>query len=183
MIYKHKWKFILSALLLLIVLSTLIPSNKNIQLGNGGHAHITKASFLRSLGNEAHSTISYQTKDGKIGKIILWQDIFDGPTLLFSASDTNVLLCLYDYDVDFRLFKISIGEAFKPLSLKSDLNQILFSCTWKIEDGTDADWMETLSYLHKVSFADFKQQSVSVGFRHFESPNSILKSLAYQGRK
>ena len=183
MVRKHKWKLIILGLPALIVLMGLIPWSKKIPLGNDNYAHIAKASLVRSLWPEAYSTIYYQPKDGQSGKIILWQDVFDGTVLLLPSSNTNVLLCLYDYDVDFRLFRIDTDKMFKPLSPDSDLNSILFSCTWKIGDGTEADWQELLNYLHKVSSSDFARQSDSVAFRVFKSPNTLLKGLGYQGRK
>jgi hypothetical protein len=179
---KHKWELIVLSLPIVIVLLGLIPWSKNIPLNNGSYAHITKASFIRSLLPEAYSTITYYPNNGQIGSVVLWQDIFDGPVMLIPANDTNVLLCLYDYDVDFRLFRIDMNKMFKPLSPDSDLNHILFTCTWEIDDGTTSDWQEVLNYLHNVSLNDFERQSVSVGSRH-QSPDSILKLLGYQGRK
>jgi hypothetical protein len=183
MVRRHKWKFILLGLPVVIVLLGLVPWSKKITLDNGGYAHIKKASLVRSLWPEAYSTVSYEPKSGQSGKIVLWQDIFDGPVTLLTASDTNVLLCLYDYDVDFRLFRIDTDKMFKPLSPDSDLKHILFSCTWEINDGTEADWQEVLNYLHKVPPNDFERRTVSVGLRIYESPNSMLKGLEYQGRK
>jgi hypothetical protein len=180
---RHKSEFIFLVLFVVIFMLLLVPRSINFTLSNGGHARITPASFWRSLHPEAFSAISYQPKRGPAGSIVLWQDVFDGPVTLFSASNTNVLLCLYDYDVGFRLFRIDTSKKFKPLSPGSDLNHVLFTCTWEIDDGTPDDWKEALSYLQKVPSSSFERQSVSIGIRGSRSPDSVLRSLAYQGLK
>ena len=54
-------------------------------------------------------------------------------------------MCVYDFDVDFRLIRIHTDRPFKPLPPGSYLQRILFTCTWEIEDGT-TNWDEALNY-------------------------------------
>lgn len=176
---RHKWTLILLGLVVVIT-PGLVPWSKNIPLGSGGYARITKAPFVRSLFPEAYAKISYHPNRGQTGTIVLWRDVFDGPVMLMPATDTNVLLCLYDYDTCFRLFRIHTDRMFKPLPSDSDLKRILFTCTWEIEDGT-TNWDEVLSHLREVSPSDFARQTVSVGFRGYHSPSNLLTSLAYPG--
>lgn len=151
-----------------------------MSLGSNGYVRISKASFARSMFPEAYSTITYQPGWGEAGSIVLWQSVFDGPVMLMPSVNTNVLLCLYDYDTCFRLFRIHTDRIFKPLPANDDLKFILFSCTWEIEDGT-TNWNEVLNHLRKVSPGDFARQTVAVGFRHYNSPSNLLASLAYPG--
>ena len=162
------------------VLPCSVPWRKRIPIGSGGYAQITEAPFLRSLFPEAYSTISYHPEPGQAGTIVLWQSAFDGQVMVMPATDSKVLLCLYDYDPRFRLFRIHTDRMFKPLPPASDIKSILFTCTWEIEDGT-TNWDEVLNHLRNVSPGDFARQTVSVGFRRYSSPSNLLTSSAYPG--
>ena len=175
------WKMILLALAVAIVLPVSVPRGKKIPIGDG-YARITKPSILRSLFPEAYATISYHPDRGQAGSIVLWEDIFDGPVMLVSGTNKNVLLCLYDYDTCHRLLRIHTDRAFKPLATDSDLKNILFACTWEIEDGTTS-WDEVLDHLHKVSPRDFSRQTVTVGTRCCHSATDLLAVLARPGEK
>jgi hypothetical protein len=100
---------------------------------------------------------------------------------LLSGRDTNILLCLYDFDVDYRLLRIDMSQPFKPPASTSYLNRIVFRSDWLIEDGSAGDWQETLDYLHSVPPTVFAHQSVPLHMRLNTTPNSILKQLADQG--
>jgi hypothetical protein len=177
---RYKWPLILAGFLSLLAVFCVIPRGTSFRLSNGGQVHIRGASFGRSLFSEASATISYRQEKVRTGKVILWQDIFDGPVAVISSRDTNVLLCLYDYDTGFRLFRIDMSKLFKPISSDTDLKHILFTSTWDIEEGSPDEWQQMLVYLSKVPPSIFAQQSVHVGFRS-QNPNSILSLLAYQG--
>jgi hypothetical protein len=181
MLRKHKWKIVLLALAVAIVLPVLLPRNKRIPIGNG-YARITRPSFLRSLFPEACSIISYYPDRGQAGTIVLWEDIFDGPVMVMAGTEKNVLLCLYDYDTCHRLFRIHTDRVFKPLPADSDLKSILFTCTWEIEDGTTS-WGEVLDHLRKVSPRDFSRETVTVGTRVCYSASDLLAVLARPGEK
>ena len=99
---------------------------------------------------------------GQSGTIVLWESAFDGPVMVIPATDTNLLLCLYDYDTCFRLLSIHTDKMFKPLPPASDIKSILFSSTWEIEDGT-TNWDEVLKHLRNLSTDDFARQTVPVG--------------------
>lgn len=180
MLRRHKWKFVLLGLAIALVLPALVPGCTKIPFGNGAYAQITKAPFFRSLFPEAFSTICYHPAHGQPGTIVLWQSAFTGPVMVMPATDTNVLLCLYDYDTCFRLFRIHTNRMFKPLPPDSDIKRILFTCTWEIDDGT-TNWDEVRNYLRNISAGDFARQTVSVGVRHYSSASNLLTSLAYPG--
>jgi len=181
MTYKFKLKVILLGLLVVVILVWLVPWSTGVPLSNGGRARITKAPLLRALFPEANTKILYEPKGGKAGSIALWQDLFDGPVFIFSGNDSNILLCLYDYDVHYCLFKIDTSKLFKPVPTNSDLKNVLFTSTWQIQDGEAGDWKEVLNYLYKAPRSLFVQQSVRVGVRFNQNPESIIKRLAFQG--
>src|SRR4249920_2655497 len=86
----------------------------NVNLGNGGFARITPSSTLGSLRAGATATIFYKPSSGQAGTIVLWEDFFEGPIMVLAADDTNVLLCLYNFDVDLRLLRINPAQNFSP---------------------------------------------------------------------
>lgn len=158
----------------------LIPSGTKIQLHDGGYAVITKASFLRSFFPEASATIDYKSANGNVGNVTLWQDEFDGPITIIAANKTNTLLCLYDDDVELRIFKIDTSKPFNALKTRSNITNLLFSSTWEIENGTYDDWQEMLEYLRQTDSKIFSSESVTVGFRFGRTPAGLLKELEYQ---
>jgi len=180
---RHKWKFFIVGLALAIVMLGFVPWSKTVALSNGGYARFTPASFFNDLRleGEASSTISYQPKHGRAGKIVLWADLFDGPIMVMPASDTNVLLCLYDFDISLRLFRIDTSKEFKPLSPDNSIKRILFSSTWEIDYGTSADWEEVLNYVKNVSPSVFAHQSVPVGTFKMDTPQYILAWVGTHG--
>ena len=168
-------------ILLVIALIGIIPRTKNIKLPNGGRARVTAASLFRSLFNEANCEIEYEPTPGKRGTVVLWQDFFDGAIFLLPSTNANVLWCVYDYDVDLRLFKIDTGKLFTAPSAQDPINYILFSCTWDIQFGRAADWGEVLTYLRSVSIADYKKSRLPSSFRFAnDTPQGILTFLKYQ---
>lgn len=181
MFRRHKGIIALLLVGLAIALMASVPWSKKVPF-RGGYARITKAPFVRSLFPEAYSTITYYPDHGQVGTLVLWQDVFDGPVMVMPANDTNAFLCLYDYDTCFRLFRIHTDRVFKPLASGSDINRILFTCTWEIEDGSTS-WDEMLDYLRRVSPAEFGRQSVSVGLRGHYSPSELVAALTRPGAK
>ena len=181
MLRKHKWRIVLFALAIAIVLPVLLPRIKRIPIGNG-YVRITKPSFLRSTFPEACSTISYYPGRGQPGSIVLWEDIFNGPVMVMAGTEKNVLLCLYDYDTCHLVLRIHTDRVFKPLPANSDLKSILFNCTWEIEDGTTS-WDEVLDHLCEVSPGAFSRETVIVGTRYYYSASDLLAVLARPGEK
>ncbi len=182
----HKWKLFALGFVILTLTWLLIPSSRTIPLNNGASARVKLATFIRSLRQEAFCTITYEPKEGQSGAVILWQSIFDGPMMLISSTNANVLYCLYDYDVDVRLFGIDTSKRFKPLPSSNDINSILFTSTWEIQYGADSDWQEVLNYLQKASSKDFKRHLLPSSFRFFRAStdaHDVIHYLSYQGIK
>jgi hypothetical protein len=170
---------------LLIVMWGAVPGCRDIPLGNSGHARATSAPFIRCLFPEANGTISYFPKNGPAGKVILWQDVFDGATLLIPAEDTNVLLCLYDFDTCVLLLRINTAKPFAPLPSGDMINNILFASTCEIQKGTSSDWDEVLDYLHKSSPRDFRRHLLpsSFRFRSASYPEGLVRYMSYPGMR
>jgi hypothetical protein len=177
---KHLLKILVRAVLIvglvLMIALIVIGSTQrsfDVSLSNGGHVRITPAPTLRSLKSGATTKIFYQPISGHAGEVVLWDDFFDHPLIVLPATDTNVLLCLYDFDVDLRLLRIDPAKNFKPLPTGSPIGAIICSSPWQIEPGTIEDWQETQRYLKQVSKSRFRRQSVpAIGFGIFRIPLS-----------
>lgn len=178
---KLNWKWAAAGFALIFVLWTVIPLGQDIPLANNRSAYAVPATFVRSIGSEASCTITYEPTSGVEGKIELWQDVFDGPILLIQSTNTDILLCLYDYDVDMRLFRIDLANGFRLLSPTSSINNILFSSSWDIQYGTEADWQEVNDYLRTASPKDFNRHFIPAGrFKWLGTQGSVLHSLKYK---
>ena len=167
---------------ILFIIYLLVPHSKTIPLAKGAQARVETASLLRSFRPEASCKIWYTPKSGPTGLIELWQDEFDGPMLLISSTNTNVLLCLYDYDVDMRLFRIDTTTAFRPLPPSSSINRILFTSTWDIKYGLNADWDEVEDYLRNASNSDFRKHHIPTTIR-VTSKSKDLDALTKFGNR
>jgi hypothetical protein len=180
---KRKSKLALVGLLIAIALIVFIPWGKKIPIGNGNYAHVRPASFVGSCFSEANATISFRPQSGQAGEIVLWQSLFDGPAMLIGSTNTNVLFCLYDYDTAMCLFRIDVSKPFEPVPQDGAIYHILFTSSWEIKEGAEADWQEFLQYLQRASPEDFKRHLLpsSFRFRRSGSPQNILHYLTYQG--
>lgn len=179
---SKKWLLLVPlGIVVLLVLAISLPRTKEVKLANGARVHVRAASLLRSLQEEANCEIEYEATPGKRGTIVLWQDFFDGVIFLLPSTNGNVLWCVYDYDVDLRLFKIDTSKPFTPPPVQDPINYILFSCTWDIQLCGGTDWGEVLAYLRSVSVADYKRGRLPSSFRFVnDTPQGVLTFLKYQ---
>lgn len=170
---------------LLILIWAVTPGCRYVPLGNAGRARATSAPFLRSVFPEANGTVYYQPKGRQAGNVTLWQGPFDGATLLVPAADTNVLLCLYDFDTCVLLLRIDTAKPFKPLTSNSLINDILFTSTWEIESGRGDDWQEVVDYLQKSSPSDFHRHLLPTAprFGLRSNPKDLLRYMSYPGMR
>ena len=169
------------ALLAIVGVVALLPQGKRIPLADGASAEVRRSGFLRALLPEAKTTINYTSPARQAGRLIIWQGPFAGPVLLIPAHRTNVFLCLYDYDVDYRLLRIDTSRPFRALLEGVTLRKILFASTWDIQEGDSADWEDLVAYLQQLSTHSFEQQSIPIPLRACGTPKSVLGRLAYQG--
>ena len=182
---SRKWLIALCLVvpLALLLLAACVPNVRNNNLPGFGHVRVARMSLMRSFFRDAATTVSYERIDGQTGRVALWQDVFDGPVLLFSARETNVLLCLYDFDVGYRLFRINTVKAFEPPSKNDQIDHILFTSTCQIENANQDDWRELQNYLNSVSSVDFARQSIPLYMRVQATPRSIILRLKAEGIK
>jgi hypothetical protein len=152
----------------------------SITLADGSCARAERAGFLRALFPEANTIITYKPRQGQVGAVVVWQDAFDGLVTVISGREEGVLLCLYDYDVDFRLLRIDTKKRTMSLPPGTELRSYLFNSSWEITVGRPDDWAEIVNYLKSVNPKHFKRQSLPVGVRLRDTPTSILKRLTYQ---
>lgn len=159
----------------------LVPRTSEVALHNGLSARVSIPPFWRTMFPEAKSTISYEPMPGSSGKLVLWQNIFDGVVTVIPGNQTNVLFCLYDFDVGLCLFKIDTAKPFKTPPNDTNLKHVLFTCTWEIQEATPEDWQYFLKYLHACAPKAFAKRSFAVGTRFSTSPKIVLTRLERQG--
>ena len=170
-IVNNRMKLSLLGVILIAILMAIIPSNTSMYLKNGNSVSLVKASFFRSFFPEANCKISYTPKTSSSATIVLWQSVFDGPILFISSTNSSALLCLYDYDVDLRLFKIDATKPYNPIKTNGELNRILFTSSCEIQEGMASDWQEVLSYLRTAQPHMYANQSASVWLRLNRNPS------------
>lgn len=151
-----------SAVAILVIGAAMgfVKQSVDVPLGDGAVAHIKPASTWGSLRTRATASITCESKETRGGTVLLWQDFFHWPITVIPSSSSNVVLCLYEFDVDLRLLRIDTARKFKPFPSGSVLTQIVCSSTWSVEAGTTNDWQEALAYLRKLPSGAFKRQSV-----------------------
>jgi hypothetical protein len=159
------------------LLSGFLRQRIDVTFSDGSFARITPASTWNSFQEGSKSTITYTSKSGQAGTVVLWQDFFHFPITVLPARDPNVLLCLYDFDVDFRLIRINTAKKFKPFLPGSILNSIVCVSPWEVRAGTTNDWEVTMDYLKKIRPSEFKRVSVpslSFGIMHVHRNRDTL---------
>jgi hypothetical protein len=119
--------------------------------------------LARSIRSEAYCGIFYKPPNAQAGKVVLWQDFFDGPVMLLASTNANIILCLYDFDVDVRLFRIDTSQPFRALSQGSSINRILFFSNWDIRYGKASDWDELEQFLNSASDSRVARQLIHSG--------------------
>src|ERR1022692_3838746 len=141
---KFKFTLIVALGFIFALFAALFHRNIQVLFGNGGVAHIRPASFLASLMGSG-CNIDYQTREGKAGKVALWQDLFHHLIAVVPAPDSNVLLCVYDFDTDLRVLRIDTTRAFASApaptaTTSSCLSAVVLSSSWDIQEGKIDDW-------------------------------------------
>lgn len=163
--------------MVIIILIGFIPKRTMVQISAGEDATIVGASFWRSLFPEASARIVCGTGNKHTVAFALWQDAFDGPITIFGSKDTNVLFCLYDYDVTLELFRIDKSRPFIPPPNHSDISRILFTSSCEIKEATYDDWHEVLRCLRDTEVRKLPFRSASVTARSYNNPEAILMAL------
>jgi hypothetical protein len=106
--------------------------------------------------------VAFRPKDREFQTINLWQDFADRPVILKFSTNGKALICLYNFDIDFRLIKIVYGDSSQSFQPKSDLEKLVVSSSCRIETAGLDDWIEMSNYLKAMSPADFKRQSIPI---------------------
>jgi hypothetical protein len=113
-------------------------------------------------------------------KVVLWQSAFYNPITICASTNANVILCLYDNDVDLRLIKIDKNKRYTPPSSNSVISTIVVTSSCGIEEATGDDWQEFLTYLRGFSSGNRSFQSSPGVARSYRTPESILRALEFQ---
>jgi hypothetical protein len=166
-----------------IVVFFVMPNFKHVAVPNGGEAHACGAPLWRAVFREAKASFDYTTKKGDRGSFAFWEDIADGPIMLMQGKDTNILYCLYDFDVELILVRIDTSKPNNLSPLPDRLNRITFDSTWSLTEADFSEWQYVISELQHMSSRDYRRQLLpsSFRFRRTVDPNSIIQTLSYQG--
>src|SRR3569833_252474 len=95
------------------------------RFANGGAVVITSPRVAIPF-VDYRSRISYQLSDGTVGQVELLDSFEEQPLLLMSPTN-NILLCLYDFDVELKLLRIDASASAQPLALSNSLGSIVVS--------------------------------------------------------
>lgn len=177
---RFKWIVLVLCAFIVFVFIGLVPPSKRVSFADGTKADIRSAAIWRRMFPEANAKISYAPNIGQPGAVVLWQDLFDGPAVMFQGKQQGIVFCLYDFDVYYQLLRIDTSKPFGGVDTNSPLSRILFTSSWQIQEADFDDWQEALAYLRTAPKAQFNQSSVSVGLSTFRSQKNILDLLAYQ---
>lgn len=173
----------IAVVVIAIVAAVLIPRQSNLPIGRSGYALVKPATFLRSVFNEASTKIRIISNSGQAGEVVLWQDPFDGPSMVIPAVETNVFFCLYDFDTQYLLVRIDLARPFEAIDAQDILNRVLFSATCRVSNASSGDWNQAVAYLKAVTARDFRQQifSTNLRSRNLRAPQVVLRALEHQG--
>jgi hypothetical protein len=164
-----------------LVLLALTKRDTKIVLANGSFVRIIPPSLLLGDGN---ARIWYQPTGLPAGEIVVLQDSYDRPITVIAGPNSSVILCLYEFDVDLRLFKIDPSRKFKPFPSDSALNAIVRKSPWEVEPATIDDWHYAHTFLAGLPSKTFRRQSVPVFnyglFRLHLEPQLINERMANQ---
>jgi hypothetical protein len=133
----------------------------DLRLVGGSAISVKLPSFFGSF-CDSQCSITFTSKQGDVGTVDLYSGFFENPIMMIVPTNDNVLLCLYNFDVDIRLLKIDTGKAVQSLSLTNELGAIVCASPWNVEPGTDSDWETVIACLEQTQAKVFTTQPVSV---------------------
>jgi hypothetical protein len=150
-----------AALLVVFIAADFSGRDGDVPLSSGDHVHIKSASTW-ALVRGSYCRLTWQPKDGEVGTVDFWQDLVHGLIAIMPAANTNVILCLYEFDTDLRLIRVDATTRFRSLSLKNStcLSATVCSPCWNVEEADIAEWRYALNYL-KNSPARLLDRSVA----------------------
>src|SRR5690349_11664193 len=102
----------------------------DLPLKDGGRVRIVPASFLGTF-RESRCLVTYTPKGGRGGTIALLETRIEWPVMVIPSTETNVLLCLYNFDMDLRLLRIDTEKKFTPFLPDSPLRFVVRESPWK----------------------------------------------------
>lgn len=145
-----------------VALMGMVHRSIQVSFVNGSSVSITPASLWSSCGAGSSCKILYKASGKEAGTVALHQDFFDEPVIVMPVSNGEKLLCLYEFDVDLRLFRIDPAKPFKPIPATSwgCLDRVLISSPWEVEEADIADWQAALEYLKNLPSDTFMREAV-----------------------
>jgi len=161
-------------MLAIAVLLAAIPRTIRVPMKDGGQVSFVQPSLIGKFFC-SNCTIKFSPREGKTNSVELAQDTFDGPMMVVASTNTNVFICIYDFDVDLLLIRIDLSRKFEPLPPKSPLQGSLLGATCKIErvrSYESNDLYFVADALEKMPSKQFKDQSVGLNLLVYRLRNS-----------
>jgi hypothetical protein len=166
-------------MLVVVVLLASIPRTIRVPLKDGGEVSFPQPSLIGKFFSSS-STITFRPKQGKINSMDLEEDVFEGPAMVLSSTNTNVFFCIYDHDTDWLMIKIDLSQEFQPLSPQNPMHSHVLRSTCKIERVRRVDtndWYFAAAALEKMPSKQFKDQSAGLDLLVYRLRNN-QKDLA-----
>jgi len=144
----------------LILVRGSIPRHFSIILDDNWKVQVTKPSFFKAVGRSV-CTLEFLANDGKAKRIVFAESSFHQPIIILPSTESNVFYCVYDFDIDWQLIKISPNEPFQ--SLNPVLKGVIKNSDCRIERiaGTTAnlaDWKFAADELDRMSQLQFRRR-------------------------
>lgn len=154
-----------------------------VPLAAGGALRISPPSLLATV-FESRCSLEHVTKTGKVQQVTLLDAWLESPVLAIPSKHADVVLCLYGFDVGFRLLRIDARAPFRAPDPQSPLKQIVLASSCGVSEGSLDDWVELSEYLQTLwptTFTRYALPDLDLGIiRTYPSRQAILERVAKQ---
>jgi hypothetical protein len=152
-------KYLWLAIVLAIAIRLFYPG-RYVPLANGGSARIKPALFSGAL-PFSNCKIVYYPKNADPVTIVLHEDSFTCPIMLFPASDGHSLFCWYFNDINTPLLKFDPRRIPYGEPVPDNLKEIVYFSTCHVEEAGISDWEEARAYLAKLPAKEYESELIS----------------------
>jgi hypothetical protein len=146
-------------------------------LKNGDSVGIRLGSVRNSIPH-GECEINLKTSSGRNGRVVLYEDWFNLPVIVLPATASNVFLCVYDYDTEFRLLKINLNQPphLKLTNTFLKANVIDSTCQIDAVEANDPAWAEAHDRLQELPARDYKRGATGLNllFCYLQTDRKLL---------
>ena len=109
---------------------------------------------------ESTVQLLYEPIRGEKGAVSFNTNFEHQPLIVFCPTNSDCILCFYDFDVLIRLIKIDTKKPFHSFQNGSSLNSIVGASSFEVRDGTKDDWKLAIDCLEHMDSRTFERQSI-----------------------